>query len=296
MVVNSDRGVSTVLDVVTCLLLVTAAVGVHVAGQSSQRAPAEENEAAAVADVLTTSTAQVDYSVRPESTGERAPEYPDASAAAYRRSAHGTLGELLAAAAVADARVDGRRVLPHAEFQSRVANATDERLAAAGNRIRVVARWTPYPGSSINGTVAIGPRPPPDADVEAATASVSVAERCPEGRVASKARQHGFGGLARLLVECVVETWFPPSETRAALGGRPPAPAIAEHRYRRAAAALDVSLDGAAARADVDRANERLIDRLTNRLDADVRDRYDRPERAAEASSVDRVEITVRTW
>ncbi|MFC6730851.1 hypothetical protein ACFQDG_19550, partial [Natronoarchaeum mannanilyticum] len=87
---TSDRGVSTVLDVVTCLLLVTAAVGVHVAGQPSQQALAEENEAAAVADVLTTSTAQVEYSVRPESTGERAPAYPDASAAAYRRSAHGT--------------------------------------------------------------------------------------------------------------------------------------------------------------------------------------------------------------
>lgn len=296
MVVSPHRGVSTVLDVVTCLLLVTAAVGVHVAGQSSQQALADENEAAAVADALTTSTVQVDYSVRPESTGERAPAYPDASAAAYRRSAHGTLGELLAAAAVADARVDGHRVLPHAEFQDRAANATDERLAAVGDRIRVVAYWAPYPGSPINGTVAVGPRPPPDADVEAATTSVSVAERCHDGRVASKARQHGFGGLPRLLAECVVETWFPPSETRTALGGQPPAPAIAEHRYRRAAAAIGVSLDGAVARGDVDRANEQLIDSLWKRLDADVRGRYDHPERAAEASSVGRVEITVRTW
>lgn len=296
MVVTPDRGVSTVLDVVTCLLLVTAAVGVHVAGQSNQHETGGEHRAAAVADVLTTSTAQVDYSVRPESTGEHAPEYPDASSVAYRRSAHGTLGELLAAAAVADARVDGQRVLPHAGFQERVATATDERTAAVGDRVRVVARWEPYRESSINGTVAVGPQPPPDADVEAAATSVSVAEQCPDSRVASKARQHGIGGLTRLLAECVVETWFPPAEMRAALGGQPPAPAIAEHRYRRLATAIDASLDGPVAAGDVEQANGRLIDRLSNRLHADVRERYDRPERAAAASSVDRVEITVRTW
>jgi len=296
VVVSPDRGVSTVLDVVTCLLLVTAAVGVHVAGQPSQSALAEENEAAAVADVLTTSTAQVEYSVRPESTGERAPAYPDASAAAYRRSAHGTLGELLAAATVADTRVDGQRVFPHVEFRERVAAATADRLGAIDDRIRVVARWAPYPNSSINGTVAVGPRPPPDADVEAATTSVSVVEQCPEDRLASRAYQHGFGGLTRVFAECTVESWFPAAETRTALGGQPPLPAIVEHRYRRAAAAIDVDLDGAAAAGDAARANERLIDRLSNRFDADVRDRYDHPERAAEASSVDRVEITVRAW
>ncbi len=296
MVVSPDRGVSTVLDVVTCLLLVTAAAGVHVAGQSGQQEVTGKNEAAAVADVLTTSTVGVDYSVRPESTGEHAPTYPDASDAAYRRSAHGTLGELLAAAAVADTRVDGQRVVPHVEFRERVATATAERLAAIDDRIRVVARWAPYPGSSINGTVAVGPRPPPDADVEAATTSVSVAEQCHEDRLVSRAHQHGFGGLTRLFAECTVETWFPPAETRVALSGRPPFPAIAEHRYRRAAAAVGTDLDGAAAAGDAERANERLIDRLSNRFDTEARERYDRPERAAEASSVDRVEITVRTW
>ncbi|HMB49967.1 MAG TPA: hypothetical protein VKM69_04845, partial [Natronoarchaeum rubrum] len=193
-------------------------------------------------------------------------------------------------------RVDGQRVVPHVEFQERVATATAERLAAIDDRIRVVARWAPYPGSSINGTVAVGPRPSPDADVEAATTSVSVAEQCYEDRLVSRARQHGFGGLTRVFAECIVETWFPPAETRATLAGRPPLPAIAEHRYRRAAAAVDADLDGAAAAGDTERANERLIDRLSNRFDTEAREQYDRPERAAEASSVDRVEITVRTW
>jgi len=296
VVLSSDRGVSTVLDVVTCLLLVTAAVGVHFAAQSTQQRAGGEREAAAVADVLTTSTAQVEYSVRPESTGEAAPEYPDASATAYERSAHGTPGELLAAAAVADARLEGKRVLPHTEFRDRAAGATEDRVDPVTDRVRIVARWEPYPGAPINGTVEAGSQPPPDADVEAATATVSVAEGCTDARVQSVARQHEFGGLSRLVAECVVRTWFPPDGTRTALAGQPPAPAVAEHRYRRAAAALGVSLDGAAASGDVEAANSRLIDRLSDRLDADVRERYETPKRAAEAASVDRAAITVRTW
>lgn len=296
MVLRSDRAVSTVLDVVTCLLLVTAAVGVHFAAQSPQQRAGGEREAAAVADVLTTSTAQVEYSVRPASAGEAAPEYPDASATAYERSAHGTPGELLAAAAVADARLEGKRVLPYTDFRDRAAGATENRVDPVADRIRIVARWEPYPGAPINGTVEVGSQPPPDADVEAATATVSVGEGCSNERLRSVAHHHEFGGLSRLISECVVRTWFPPDGTRTALAGRPPAPAIAEHRYRRAAAAIGVSLDGAAASGDVEAANGRLIDRLSDRLDADVRERYETPPGAAKAASVDRATITVRTW
>ncbi|SNZ12954.1 hypothetical protein SAMN06269185_1994 [Natronoarchaeum philippinense] len=293
---SPDRGVSTVLDVVACLLLVTAAVGVHVAAPSSGQQIRGERTAASVADVLTTSTAAVDYSVQPSVTSEAAPTYPEASETAYRRSAHGTLGELLAAAAVAETRVDGHRVVPHDEFPERVVAATSEQLAVVDAGVRVVARWEPFPESSVNGTVAVGPRPPPDADVTAATTAVSVTTGCTNEAADLAARKNGFDRLPGLFADCVVQTLFPPADTRVALRGQPPASTLAVHRYRLAADAFNASITSTPSPEEVSAVNTRLQNRLSTALEADVRKHYDDPIAAAGAASPGRVTITVRTW
>lgn len=293
----TDRAISTVLDVTTCLLLVTAAVGVLVAAPTGQDHQREKRTAAEVADAVTTTTAQVEYAADPID-GEDAPEYPEEGAGAYERSGQGTLAALLASAAVADAGIDGERVVPHDAFPRRVENVTDARLSTAtrGESVRVAARWEPYPDAPVSGTVEVGPTPPPGADVEAATTTVSAPARCKADTIDRAARHYGYGGPARILSTCAVRAWFPPDATEAALRGQPPAAELATHRYRRAADLLDTAVEEPVRDGDVRTANERLIDQLALRFVDDLERSYETPERAAAATSVGRVRITVRTW
>ena len=290
----TDRGISTVLDVATCLLLITAAVGVLLAAPTTD--PTDDRRSApAVADALTTSTAHVEYDAGPADR-ESAPSYPSADGA-YERSAHGTLAELLVAAAIADGRIDGTRVVPGHEFGSRVETATGARIGdAVDDDARVDARWEPYPDAPVGGAAVVGTEPPPDADVETATATVSPPARCRTHLTERIARHHGYGGLARHLSTCAVRAWFPPEATGDALRGQPPAPALVEHRYRRAGEALEVDVADPVATRDVETANDRLITALARVLAADLRQRYETPESAADATTVDEVVITVRTW
>ena len=203
---------------------------------------------------------------------------------------------MLAAAAVAETRADGHRVVPHDEFPKRVVAATSEQLAPVDAGVRVVARWEPYPEASVNGTVAVGPRPPPDADVTAATTVVSVTTGCTNDAADIAARKNGFDRLPGLFADCIVQTLFPPADTRAALRGQPPAPTLAAHRYRLAADALDASIAQPSSPEEVSAVNTRLQNRLSTVLEADVGKHYDDPVAAAEAASPGRVTITVRTW
>lgn len=293
---DDERAVSTVLDATLCLLLITAAVGVLVAAPSdrgAERDQGAERSAAATTDVLTTSTARVEYSVDPTSD-DVAPTYPS-SDGAYRRSAHGTLAELLAAAAVAAGRVEETSIVPHDAFESAVRTATAARIADVADDARVIARWEPYPNAPVEGSVAVGPTPPPDADVEAAAATVSTPGRCPE-RSTTRTSRRGFDGVAQRLATCVVRTWFPPDATRVALRGQPPAPELVTHRYRRATGALGVSVRAPTSPRHVDAANDLLGTGLTELLADDLRERYETPGRATLDASVGQVVITVRTW
>ena len=138
------RGVSTVLDVAVCLLVVGAAVATlaSIPPAGGDDAP----DADATARLLATGTVAV-----PADDG----------------TGHATYGAHLARGAVSAATVEDRRLLetPYpAAVRQETANAT-------GDRTFVTARWEPYP-DAVDADVG---EPVTEADVEAANAALAEA-------------------------------------------------------------------------------------------------------------------------
>ena len=257
------RGVSTVLDVAVCLLLVGAAVATL-----ASIPPAGGNDAPdadATARLLATGTVAV-----PADGGTR----------------HGTYGAHLAGAAVAAATVEDRQLLetPYpAAVRRETANAT-------GDWAFVTAQWEPYPDAVVGGRIAAGRRPPDSADVAATTLAVDSGVTAPNADAAES-----FESLGRALAAAYVEWAFPPERTRAALVDPRTADSTAA-RYWTAADAVDADVDEPVAEADVEAANAALAEALAEQLAADLRERYRTPEAAAADVTVDEVTVVVRRW
>jgi hypothetical protein len=147
-----SRAISTAVDAVVFLLLVSAAVSV-LAVPSERPARLHADDTAAL---LATSTATVSHTPPGAERGRRA---------------SGTYAGLLARAAVADARLDGRRLTPQTGF---VRGVRDRTAAVIGPRTQVSARWAPYEGAPLAGQVTVGPDPPPAADLHVETVRVPV--------------------------------------------------------------------------------------------------------------------------
>lgn len=256
------RGVSTVLDVGVCLLLVTAAVLTLVVGVSAPPAP-ERPAAATGAERVTTLTAAV-------------PAGPD-------HEAHDTLAGHLATAAVANATLDGRPLV-ESRYPEAVRQATTDRL---DDRTHVTARWVLCENSPVSGELSAGRRPPPDAEV--ATATVTV-----HSGLSPPAASGSFAALAESLAAAYVGWWFPPGRTRTRLNDARTAAETAD-RYRSLAETLGVSPGGSVG-ADPRATNRRLVDALGQRLKSDLRGRFQNPEQAASHCRVERVELVVRGW
>ncbi|WP_225333602.1 DUF7284 family protein [Halomicrobium urmianum] len=288
------RAISTVVDATVALLLIGGAVATLTAGTGAVAEPSPRNHADEQARVVVTNTAGADYALTPEQSAEGvAVEVDDA---ALRRTARGTLASLLARAAVANATVDGERLLPARRGYVRAAtglvrNRTGDRDARAAVR----AAWEPYPGAPLSGTVRTGPRPPADADVAAAALTAPSGVPSVETGNGRAADADGFRGVARAVADAVVSGLFSPDETRLALRGDAPADALTARRYRRTARLLDAEPPGVRERS-VEEMNDRLAAGLTDRFERDLRARYDSPEAAARDASTGRVRIVVRTW
>ncbi len=254
------RGVSTVIDVAVCLLLVGAALATLSGIPQSPAAAGVDADAAARTVATTTTGVPVDG-----------------------RTRHGTLATHLAGAAVAGATLEDRRLVETA-YPGAVADAT---AAATGDRVFVTADWEPYPDAAVSGHLAAGRRPPESADVAATTLVVDSGVDAPTAPT--------FDALARELAAAVVDRLFPPRRTRAALVD-PRTSARAAARYRTAAARLGVDVDRPVADADAVAANEALAAGLAARFEPELRDRYRTPEAAAAALTVEEVEVVVRRW
>lgn len=257
------RGVSTVLDVALCLLLVGAAVATLAAAPPTDGGddrPGADRTAALLATVTTSVPTDSD------------------------RLAHETLAGHLATAAVTDASISSDR-LRSSSYPSAVrtetANATDERAY-------VTATWAAYPGSPLAGDVAAGVEPPANAAV--ATTVLEV-----DSGVEAPADDGSFRALAADLAGAYVAWLFPPERTAVLLRDGRTAGRTAD-QYRTAAAALEISVEGAIAESNTTRANEQLADELADRLAADLERRYESPAAAAADVRIDRVEIVVRRW
>jgi hypothetical protein len=296
----SDRGVSSVLDAALFALFVGGAI----VTLTLPAAPAaDEDRADAVADTLATTTAEVEYTLSPQPGGAcaRDVEFPWTDGLSFRRTAHGTLAEHLATAAVGSAAVDGQQVThTYADFAGAVANATRNATRNRRQQVAVRAEWEPYRDAPVRGDVTVGPTPPATADVHAATLTVDSEMPAVRADAQAAARNDSFEDVAQVVADGVVRGLFPPNATRHALLADYPVNRLTDHRYRRFGRLLGTDTGEfvavAANRRDVTGANERLRRVLTDRLEADMRARFDDPRAAARAVSVGDVTVTVRTW
>jgi hypothetical protein len=280
---------STVLDGLLCLLFVSAAV-VTVTGTTPD-SPTGEGRAPDVATTLATTTATVDYTLGPPAGGaERAMAVERDR---LDRTAHGTLAELLARAAVGRLTVDGRRL---SNARAGFADGVGDAVAAAvrANHTRVTATWRPYPGSSVRGRIAVGARPPPDVPVH--VAALTTPSGFPRRRAAARAaaEERGIDGVADAVADGIVSGLFPATRTRLAATG--PRSALVRRRYRRAARLFGVRRRTGPPDGRVDAANDRLAAALSRHVRRDIRESSASDRRAAAGVDLGVVRITVRTW
>jgi len=280
---------STVLDVTLCLLLVSAGAVTLATTTPHDASTGPSTTASDHAQTLATTTATVE--VAPAGAADRN--------ASRSRTRNGTVAALLADAAVRNLSVDETPVSAgRGHFERVVGEATRATVGAVG--VNVVARWRPFPDASVSAVTAVGPSPPGDADVHAAT--VSVPSGLPSARRAAhrQADREGFTGVARVLGDRVVAGLFPPGTTAAALGPSPesnsPRVASLRDRYRRTAALADVRVAKSANGIDVRRTNARLADAFATRFERALRREYETPGAAADAVEVGTVTVVVRTW
>ena len=289
------RGISTVLDVALCLLLVSVAVATLALPAGGLSGHSDRPDAAATARALDTGTVAVTYELSTEAVATEAEGTVPSGEA--ERVAHGTHTELLAEAAVENATLDGRRLSnASAGFERRVGVAIENATDATGARTHVRAVWVPYPGAPTAGVATAGEAPPRGAAVAAATTTVPSGFPRVREQAHRAARRDGYAGVAGVLAAATVAGWFPPSEVRLALTGDCPVDVLLERRYRRTAATLGTSVDGPVGEGAPGRANARIEPLLAERFERDLRDRFDTPAAAADAVRVGEVRVVVRTW
>ncbi|MCT9095825.1 hypothetical protein [Haloarchaeobius sp. HME9146] len=288
---EQSRGVSTVLDVTLCLLLVSASVLVVVTAERPDRSDATGADHAV--ELLGATTATVEYSLAPGArrADQSLVSFPDTEGEAFDRQSHGSLADLLARAAIANATVDGQPI-SHAgnEFERAVANTTHRRLGGLDHDWQVVATWEPTGEGPVRGQVTVGDTPPASTDVHAASVRVAV------GPVVDTSAPDDWNDLAYRTASCTIGTLFPPDRGHLALLGDYPGDRLTAYRYRRAAGFLGTDLDGTLDEAAAHRANQRLTAALAGRVEPALRSRYDSPATAADAIAPGTVVVTVRTW
>lgn len=274
------RGISTVVDVALFLLLVSAAVLslVTAPGLTDDRDPVARDEA--TVETLATATATVRYDLGVDRrTGESVP-----------RVAHGSLAALLAEATLAAVTVDGEPLSPYPPgFVDAVGEAVRPTL---DGRTQIVARWEPYPGSTLRGRLRVGPSPPPDATVHAATLVVD--SGFPAARDSAVAASgDGYRRVAAIVAGRTVDGLFPPRRSRVALDGGGVDATVTRARFdsMRSAYGSETTLD-----AGVTPARNDLTAAVANRTHTELRREFQTPRAAATSVRLDRVTIVVRTW
>jgi len=141
----------------------------------------------------------------------------------------------------------------------------------------------------------VGERPPPSADVDAATTTVPSPAPAVSQRAQRAASQGGYRAVATVVAGAVIQGLFPPNQTKLALDGDYPADQLMAQRYRRMGVltrAGQLSVTSTAA-SDL---NRQLTAALAARFEDHMRDRFRSPEAAADAVRTGSVTITVRTW
>jgi len=279
------RAISTVFDVTVCLLLLSAAV--VTLSLSGAEAGTADRTAEETASVLAATTADVEYRL---DTGRLAESldserlerrFADRDAWLDDRRRHGTLAGLLARAAIGATELDGAELAPEtAGFRAAV---TEEVAATLPARTAVTARWRPYPGAPVNGTVVVGEQPPSGADVQTATLELPVTPGIdPDSR--------SYRGLADALATGIVDATLP---QRSVALGDAGITAATVHRYR---VLTGERVEDRLLGAEIGPLNRAATAELADTLRADLRDRFATPTAAAAAATPGTVWVTVRRW
>lgn len=269
------RAVSTVLDVAVFLLLVSAAVGALVLAEPPEQTDSRADE---TAEIVASSTLSIEYDLGGQT-----------------RRAHGTIAELLARAAVANATIEGESVSSMEQgFSEQVETETSARLVAS-NRTQIVARWAPYRGGPLQGRTVVGPEPPDGTDVHSATVTVSVPVSASHERAADRTGE-GYDAVARAVAVAVADGLLPDNRVDASVFRESPATSATIHRYEAIGEATGTGVAGLLDSGSVGTAHNRLVAALARTFAADMRDRFDTPATAAEAVQTGTVRITVRRW
>lgn len=286
---------STAIDAIVALVVIGAAITTLLTVSGPAGGIADPGP---TLETLTTGTTTVNYTLTPDpaaSSVEFGTEEPE-----FDRVASGTYAELLAAGALATIAVDDNRVSDtDSEFRDTVATATQP-ILGANTQVAVV--WRPYPGAHLDARLTVGDSPPPDADVSTAATTIPSGMSADQENEKTDTELHaaataeGYEGVSRVVAERIVTGLFPPERTRLALRGGGPTAGLVAHRYDRFGDAYGADLREPVRAVRPTVANERLIDRVADRIEADLRERFDSPTEAARAVEVDRVHLVVRRW
>lgn len=283
------RGASTVFDAVLFVLL----VGVAVAALAGASPPADDGPgrlADESADVLATSTTEIEFSRSARILTDEGPV-----SVTVDRVARGTYAELLAAAAVADPSLEGDTLTGSgADLADAVAEAATRAVPAAEENVDVRAVWRPYGSDQLGGTVVVGERPPPNADVSVAT--VTVPSGFPNVSRRLDAETASFDRVAEVVASGVVRGLFPLEPTRDAMASEGADRVIVADRYETAFTTLGRSPDATVDVSNVAATNDRLERALAGAISDDLGNEFESPAAAARAVAVDEIRIVVRTW
>lgn len=271
---RGGRGISTVVDAVLFLLLVSAAVLTVTLPVEGPGAPGADESA----QLLATTTASVAYELGSGPAGEPT----------RTRKAHGTLAELAGRAAIADATVAGRPLSPASErFVRRVREQIQRRL---GPRTQIYARWRPYESSSIRGTVKIGSQPPPATDVSASVLRVPVgASAGPTGSPAD------YGDVSGVVAEGLTAQLLPATSAEVSRVDGPVGRDI-RRRYRLLAGDRAERVTELFEAGNLSAATTLTRETLADQVRADLRREFESPAATARVVETGTVIVTVRRW
>lgn len=169
--------------------------------------------------------------------------------------------ERLAAAAISDARADGTQKGRQRQIVRELLNRT------TGHR-QVFLRWEPVPGLPVRGHVKVGPNPPESAAVDTVRTIVPV-DRMGSAHRLDVAAGAGFGRLARVVAYRLLARLDRPCRD------------VEDVRVGRCTAL---------------RRDSKRVDAMADRVERALVRRFDDPQTARAALSLDRVTVIVRTW
>ncbi|MHB9288394.1 hypothetical protein ACKVMT_15295 [Halobacteriales archaeon Cl-PHB] len=274
------RATSTVVDAAVFLVLVSVAVTTLAPPTPAQ----PDGSADDVAETLASATEAVTYDYDTDTTEST-----------VRRRATGTYADLLGRAAIADLILDGQMLTPGTgAYVTAIRNATANLTRWNDHRTRIVARWVPYEGAPLRGSVAVGPVTPAGVDASVTTIRVPVPVDSVD-ETAVERQGGGYDGVATAVAAAVVSASLPAD--RVAYGDPGSATRrVAVSRYRAAADAMGASVEGTLEAGEPGRATARIRDSLADRLAADLRARFDSHGAAIEALETGHATIAVVEW